>query len=192
MRRRGCALLVLLLAAALDCRHCQSDEAVRELSLSEEVERVSPDLARLLTVPCGGYAHVFRRDRHGERELLAALRVSRVQACATDSVFGVQCGCAADAQDEEADWDVRVERLQVRSCVVVRHNTEETLKLPSSFQTLLHVQCQQAAIHASQSDNMARSGATRMVTSAVRPTSKDSALLDCSLTPRAHADSRGG
>ena len=67
---------------------------------------------------------MFRRDRHGERELLAALRVSRVQACATDSFFGVQCGPAADAQDEEADWDARVERLQVRSCVVFRHKRE--------------------------------------------------------------------
>lgn len=119
---RGSALIALVLAVAAlsGGGRCQVDDP--PWTLEHELDLLTPDLARSLSVPCSGYAHVFRRDRHGDRELLAALRVSRTQAC-TQGVLAAACGRDAEAHDDASEWDARVERLQVRvflvnTCVV--------------------------------------------------------------------------
>ena len=105
------ALLLAVVAALCGCVWCQAP-ADPPWTLEHELGVLGTETARLLSVPCSSYAHTFRRDRHSATDLLAAVRVGRVQACSQGA--STECGAPAEALDDACDWDGLVGRLQAR------------------------------------------------------------------------------
>jgi hypothetical protein len=139
----------VLLAAACGCS-AGADASAETWSPLTEAEQLSKPLASLVSAPCGAYAYAFRAERESSRELLAALRVARYEACATgvgsqhcDALNGLRPGPEDGAA---AAWTPRVAALQA----------------------LLHELCQKAATDVSRRDGHARGAATNFVAAAVR------------------------
>ena len=105
------ALLFAVVAALCGCIGCEAP-ADPPWTLEHELGLLSTETARLLSVPCSSYAHTFRRDRYSATELLAAVRVARIQACSQGA--STECGAPAEALDDASDWDNLVGRLQAR------------------------------------------------------------------------------
>jgi len=138
----GAVVWLRLLCLAALCSAPGALEAPAEdatWSTSSELQRLSPALAGLLAVPCGSSAHIFQEERETSREVLAVLRIARIEC--QSRLGGVSCGL----DGEEDSWQQRVGALQ----------------------SLLHRLCQQAAVEASLSDGHARGVAARLVASAV-------------------------
>ena len=167
------ALLLALVAALCGCVGCEAP-ADPPWTLEHELGLLSTETARLLSVPCSSYAHTFRRDRYSATELLAAVRVARIQACSQGA--STECGSPAEALDDASDWDNLVERLQARGLmrvVLASRPAFSGAHTPAGAvwllcQAALHALCQHAAIQASVGDNMARSAAVKLVNTAVR------------------------
>jgi hypothetical protein len=179
---RAMRIIALLLAvvAAVLCG-CVGCEAPADLAwtLEHQLSLLSTQTARLLSVPCSSYAHTFRRDRYSATELLAAVRVARVQACSQGTLFA-ECGSPAEALDDASDWDNLVGRLQARGVsTVVRASPPSCwFSFPPGAvcfccQAVLHALCQHAAVQASVGDNMARAVAAKLVNTAVRTLTKN-------------------
>jgi hypothetical protein len=114
------ALLLAVVAAVLcGCVGCEAPaEPQPPWTLEHELSLLSTQTARLLSVPCSSYAHTFRRGRYSATELLAAVRVARIQACSQGTLFA-ECGSPAEALDDASDWDNLVGRLQARGVSTV-------------------------------------------------------------------------
>jgi hypothetical protein len=128
-RLRSWALLLAAAACGGAAAGAADDAVVHTETWSPltEAELLSKPLASLVTAPCGAYAYAFRAERESARELLAALRVARYEACAVhvgsqpqhcDALHALRPG---PADGDAAAWTDRVAALQARRRGVQSH-----------------------------------------------------------------------